>query len=195
MTPFRILRTLSLALILALAGSASGFAQKVPLAEPNKAPETLKVTLDVKGGKVPMESVFNGFGCTGGNQSIGISWTGVPKEAKSIAILMHDPDAPTGVGFFHWSVVDLPADTKGLAKGASPKSLPPGAIEGYTDFGSHGYGGPCPPPGKPHRYIFTVYAVKEAKLGVDASATGALLRFMLNGNSLALGRATATFGR
>jgi Raf kinase inhibitor-like YbhB/YbcL family protein len=165
------------------------------LSDPNKAPATLKVTLGNGSGTIPMDNVFNGFGCTGKNQSLAVSWSGAPANAQSFAIILHDPDAPTGVGFFHWSVFNLPKTTTSLAAGASSAGLPPGAMQGYTDFGMNGYGGPCPPPGAPHRYIATVYALDTAKLEAPAGATGALLRFMLGQHAVALGRATATFGR
>ncbi len=164
------------------------------LADPNPAPTTIKVTLPgLKDGVVDNAGVFGGFGCKGDNKSLAISWSNAPKDTKSFAVIVHDPDAPTGVGFFHWSVFNLPSTTTKLEQGASGKTA---GIEGYTDFGMSGYGGPCPPPGAPHRYIVTVYALKVPKLeGADQKSTGALLRFMLNQNTLALGRATATYGR
>ena len=183
------------ALVLFPVVATSVTAAELPLVEPNPAPETLKVTLGIKGDRIPNENVFKGFGCNGGNTSVAVSWSGAPKETKSFALIVHDPDAPTGVGFFHWSVFDIPANVTSLEEGASPGKLPKGAMEGYTDFGGHGYGGPCPPPGPAHRYIFTVYALKVPSLGMKANATGALLRFVLNGNSLALGRAVATYSR
>ena len=164
------------------------------LLDPNPAPATIKVSIGgLKDGAVDNASVFKGFGCAGDNKSLAVSWEGAPKDTKSFAVIVHDPDAPTGVGFFHWTVFNLPATTTKLDLGASGKT---GGVEGYTDFGMSAYGGPCPPPGAPHRYIVTVYALKVPKLdGADAKSTGALLRFMLNGNALALGRTTATYGR
>lgn len=168
------------------------------LVEPNPAPNTLKVTLGgLKDGAVDNASVFKGFGCSGENKSLAVSWEGAPKDAKSFAVIVHDPDAPTGVGFFHWTVFNLPATTTKLDLGASGAGIKAaGGVEGYTDFGMSAYGGPCPPPGAPHRYIVTVYALKVPKIdGADAKSTGAFLRFMLNQNTLALGRATGTYGR
>ncbi|MDP9036999.1 MAG: YbhB/YbcL family Raf kinase inhibitor-like protein [Myxococcota bacterium] len=165
------------------------------LLDPNPAPATIVVKLTTDGGRVPLQSVFNGFGCTGKNVSLGISWSGAPASTQSYAVILHDPDAPTGVGFFHWSVFNLPKGTTSLAPGASTGGLPAGAGQGYTDFGVSGYGGPCPPPGAPHRYIATVYALDVPKLDVGPGATGALLRFMLAQHTTALGRATATYGR
>ena len=165
------------------------------LLDPNPAPATIKVTFPgLKDNVVDNASVFKGFGCSGDNKSLPLHWEGVPMEAKSLAVIVHDPDAPTGVGFFHWSVFNLAPTTTGIERGGSEK-LPAGAVQGGTDFGMASYGGPCPPPGAPHRYIVTVYALKVAKLDLDAKATPALLRFMLRDNTLALGRATATYGR
>jgi Raf kinase inhibitor-like YbhB/YbcL family protein len=113
---------------------------------------------------------------------------------------VHDPDAPTGgAGFWHWLVVDIPAGSGFLAQGAGAadgKRLPPGARQINTDFGTPGYGGPCPPAGdKPHRYNFTVYALKVEKLELPANPTASLAGFTVNGNALAKAMFTGTFGR
>src|SRR5438105_15783798 len=107
------------------------------------------------GGKIADAQVYNSFGCKGGNVSPELSLNSAPAGTKSFAILMHDPDAPTGSGWWHWVVYNIPANVSSLPAGAGdPKKslLPSGALEGRTDFGEPGYGGPCPPPGKPHRY-------------------------------------------
>lgn len=175
---------------------ATTTAASATLREPTTAPDSITVTIGglEAGDRVPMESVFSGFGCTGQNRSLALSWTPV-EGAQSYAVIVHDPDAPTGVGFFHWIVVDLPAGTTSLPLGASGSAMPEGTVETYTDFGANGYGGPCPPPGAPHRYEVTVYAVDAPSLGVPPGATGALVRFMLRQHSVAIGRATATFGQ
>jgi len=143
--------------------------------------------------------VFNGFGCTGGNQSPELHWTAGPAGTKSYAITVYDPDAPTGSGWWHWVVYNLGADVHALAGGAgdmSGKQLPAGAAQGRTDFGTTGFGGACPPAGdKPHHYIFTVYALKQDKLDVPADATAALIGFMIHANQLAKASFTATYGR
>src|SRR5271154_4024614 len=138
---------------------------------------------DVKeGGTIADEQVFDSFGCAGKSISPALTWSGAPKDTKSFALNVYDPDAPTGSGFWHWVVFNIPADTTSLAKGAGdPKSAtaPKGAIESRTDFGVPGYGGPCPPKGdKPHRYIFTIYAVKGDKLEVPANPTAAVVGFV-----------------
>ncbi|MFQ5555857.1 MAG: YbhB/YbcL family Raf kinase inhibitor-like protein [Acidimicrobiia bacterium] len=128
-----------------------------------------------------------GFGCAGGNQSPHLSWSGAPEGTKSFAVTCYDPDAPTGSGFWHWLVVNLPADATELAAGAgSPGgAMPEGALQTRTDFGVPGWGGPCPPQGDhPHRYVFTVFAVREESLPVNADTSAAVVGFMLNFNTL-----------
>ena len=166
----------------------------VPLSESINAPRTIAVRSAefADGAAIPAANSFSGFGCAGQNTSPSLSWTGAPETARSFAIIAHDPDAPTGVGFFHWLVFDLPASTRELAAGAA---LPSGAIAGRTDFGSTAYGGPCPPPGSPHRYVFTVYALDVPSLGLTDPPSGALLRFMLAQHTVAYGRLTGTFQR
>jgi Raf kinase inhibitor-like YbhB/YbcL family protein len=166
------------------------------LIEPNTAPASLDVELPgLKGGVVQQESVFGGFGCTGENKSLAVSWSDVPDKTESFALIIHDPDAPTGVGFFHWTVFNIPKGTTSLPLGASQAGLPDGTVQGSTDFGTHNYGGPCPPPGGPHRYIVTVYALDVPKLELGPDTSGALLRFMLHKHTLALGRAIGTYER
>ena len=156
----------------------------------------LKITGFKDGDKLKIENVFNGFGCTGGNVSPEISWTNPPKGALSFVLTVYDPDAPTGSGWWHWVVYNIPATAKGVAVGAGAgKGLPEGTLQGRTDFGSAAYGGPCPPPGKPHRYIFTLTALKVAKLEVPADASAALIGFMTNANKLGQAKITLMYGR
>jgi Raf kinase inhibitor-like YbhB/YbcL family protein len=167
---------------------------------PASAEEFKLTSPDVaEGGSIAEAQVFNGFGCTGRNQSPALSWSGAPPGTRSFAITVYDPDAPTGSGWWHWLVVDLPASTTSLPAGAgdpSGKALPAGAIQIRTDFGKPGYGGSCPPKGdKPHRYIFTVFALKTDKLGVNADASGAMAGFMINANAIGKASLTATYGR
>jgi len=140
-----------------------------------------------------------GFGCAGNNQSPHLAWSEAPAGTKSFAITCFDPDAPTGSGFWHWLVVNIPPDVTELAADAgNPKApqLPRGALQTRTDFGTPGYGGPCPPAGdKPHRYIFTVYALKVDKIDVDAQSSAAMVGFMTQSNSLGKATFTATYGR
>jgi Raf kinase inhibitor-like YbhB/YbcL family protein len=143
--------------------------------------------------------VFNGFGCSGKNVSPALRWSGAPKGTKGYAVTVYDPDAPTGSGWWHWVVYNIPASATELAEGAGTgdgKGLPPGSAQGRTDFGAPGFGGACPPKGdKPHRYIFTVHALKTEKLDVPADATAALVGFMINANRLGQASFTAKYGR
>ena len=140
--------------------------------------------------------VLNTFGCSGGNQSPQLSWTRVPAGTQSFALTMFDPDAPTGSGWWHWIVVDIPVTATELPTGASGNQTKmAGSRETRTDFGRPGYGGPCPPPGAPHRYVFTVYALKVPKLDLDEQASGAMASFMIRQNSLASARFTARYAR
>jgi len=154
----------------------------------------------IKPGSMLTEAqVFKGFGCEGKNTSPALKWSGAPSGTKSYAVTVYDPDAPTGSGWWHWVVYNIPASTTELPEGAGAsdgKGLPAGAVQGRTDFGSAGFGGACPPKGdKPHRYIFTVHALKTDKIEVPADASAALVGFMLNANRLAKASFEARYGR
>jgi Raf kinase inhibitor-like YbhB/YbcL family protein len=149
---------------------------------------------------IAAQFVFNGFGCTGGNLSPALSWKNPPAGTKSFAVMLHDQDAPTGgAGFWHWVVVNLPANVTSLPQGAGAadgKNLPASARQINTDFGAPGYGGPCPPQGRePHRYTFTVYALKVDKLDLPTNATASFAGFMVNGNALGKASFVARYGR
>ncbi len=126
-----------------------------------------------------------------GNTSPHLKWSGAPEGTKSYAITCYDPDAPTGSGFWHWTVANIPADVSEIAAGGP---LPSGAVEGRTDFGEPGYGGAAPPPGHgPHRYIFTVFAVDTDTLDVTPDNSGAVFGFNLHFHTLARASITATY--
>lgn len=148
---------------------------------------------------IPQVHVFNGMGCTGKNASPALSWSNPPAGTMSYAVTVYDPDAPTGSGWWHWVIYNIPASVRSLAAGAGdPKgtTAPAGSVQGNTDFGAPGYGGPCPPPGdKPHRYIFTVHALKVAKLDLPSNATAAMVGFNLHANDLGQASLTALYGR
>jgi Raf kinase inhibitor-like YbhB/YbcL family protein len=168
---------------------------------------------DLAGGTFAPKFVLNGFGCSGQNISPALEWSNVPNGTKSLALQVFDPDAPSGSGFWHWAVYDIPPTVTGLAQGAGNDAtrLPTGAFGGTTDFldtgltgGNGNYGGPCPPQGDPpHRYIFTLYATAADKLeiagGVPKTGTAGLYGFVLNKgiDTALLGKAsfTAIFGR
>jgi len=154
---------------------------------PASAAFTLSSSDFSAGGKIAEAQVFNGFGCKGSNISPALSWKGAPEGTKSFALLVHDPDAPTGSGWWHWVVYNIPASTTSLPAGAGDPQknlLPQGAVQGRTDFGAPGYGGPCPPPGKPHRYYFRLYALKVPKLDLPADASAAMVGFSARSQSI-----------
>ena len=129
-----------------------------------------------------------------GNRSPQLSWSGAPEGTKSFAVTCYDPDAPTGSGFWHWTVANIPADVTELAEGASPAGLPRGAVEGRTDFGEPGFGGAAPPPGHgSHRYIFTVFAVDTERLDVTRENSGAVFGFNLHFHTLARASITGVY--
>ena len=159
---------------------------------------TLASTDISAGGRIADSQVFNGFGCKGGNVSPALAWSNPPAGTKSFALLMHDPDTPTGGGWWHWVVYNIPATLSSLPAGAGDplKSLlPAAAVQGRTDFGTPGYGGPCPPPGKPHHYYLRLYALKVAKLDVPPDATAAFIGFMVRKNSQATAELMGLYGR
>jgi Raf kinase inhibitor-like YbhB/YbcL family protein len=159
---------------------------------------TLKSTDVAAGGTIAAKHTFNGFGCSGQNVSPALTWGGAPNGTKSFALTMYDPDAPTGSGWWHWLVYNIPASATQLKAGAGTDAtaLPAGSVQGPTDFGKPGYGGPCPPQGdKPHHYIFTLYALKTDKLDIPAGATAAFVGFNIHGNMLGKATFTATYGR
>ena len=150
-------------------------------------------------GLMPQSFEFNGFGCSGENKSPALQWSGAPAETQSYAVTVYDPDAPTGSGWWHWMVVNIPPRTSRLAKDAGAMggaNLPKGASHVRIDYGFAAWGGPCPPPGdKPHRYVFTVHALKTDKLDIPGDATAALGGFMINANTIARASFTARYGR
>ena len=144
------------------------------------------------------DQVYSGFGCSGKNISPALTWTDAPRATKSFAVTVYDPDAPTGSGWWHWVVYNIPANVTELPAGAGNAGgkLPAGALQGHTDFGTSGFGGACPPAGdKPHRYIFTVYALKSEKISVPDEASAAMVGFMIHSNALAQASLTARYGR
>jgi len=205
--PYRIL-ALSAALAVS-AASLSGCGSS----EAQTPVFTLSST-DLASGTFANQFVLNGFGCAGGNVSPALQWSNVPAGTQSLSLQVYDPDAPTGSGFWHWGVYDIPPTETGLAQGAgnNPGTLPAGAYGGNTDFfdtgatgGNGNYGGPCPPVGDaPHHYIFTLYALDvpnvDTAAGIPRTGTAGLFGFALGRAGLGahvLGKATftATYGR
>ena len=181
--------------------SITAVAAILALSAPVLAGQGFRVTsTDVEQGKtLKSAQVFNGMGCTGANTSPALAWTGAPAGTKSFAVTIYDPDAPTGSGWWHWVVYNIPAATTSLATGAGDASknlLPAGAVQGNTDFGAPGYGGACPPPGdKAHHYFITVYALNVDKLDIPAGATAAYVGFNLHAHEVGKAVLTALYSR
>jgi Raf kinase inhibitor-like YbhB/YbcL family protein len=178
---------LALALLAAASGAAAGtFTLKSPQIEPNAT--------------IGQAQVFNGFGCAGDNVSPALTWSDPPAGTKSFALLVHDPDAPTGgAGWWHWVVIDIPPTVEALPTGAGAADgsrMVPGARQIVTDFGAPGWGGPCPPVGhKPHRYNFSLHALDVPRIEVPAGASAALVGYMVNAHSIGQAGLTGLYGR
>jgi Raf kinase inhibitor-like YbhB/YbcL family protein len=151
------------------------------------------------GATIQNEQVYRGFDCNGTNISPELRWSGAPNGTKSFAVTLYDPDAPTGSGWWHWVIFNIPATSTFLPRNAGDAKMglwPPGAVQVRTDYGAVGYGGPCPPRGdKAHRYVFTVFAVDVDKLPVDDSASPALVGFNLYAHTLKKTTLTGYYGR
>jgi Raf kinase inhibitor-like YbhB/YbcL family protein len=142
--------------------------------------------------------VANFMGYSGENKSPQLSWSGFPTATKSFAITVHDPDAPTGSGFWHWLAVNIPADVTDLATGAgstNPDELPDGVLQSRNDAGTVGYVGAAPPSGDlAHRYVHTVHALDVERLDVDANSSAAIVGFNLRFHTIARAQIVPVFG-
>lgn len=162
-------------LLVALYGLALGHAQ------------TFTLKSNEVSGQFTNRQLANGFGYTGENVSPQLSWDNAPAGTQYYAITMYDKDAPTGSGFWHWVVLNIPANTHALPANAgdiTKQLLPAGAVQSLTDMGKPGYVGAAPLPGAAHGYIITVYALK-AKLDLDEHTPPALAGLYLNMQSTA----------
>lgn len=172
------MKKMNLAVAIALLFTTTIFAQK-----------TFTLSSKSIGGQATKIQEFNGFGCSGDNASPQLSWSNAPEGTKSFAITMYDPDAPTGSGFWHWVVFDIPANVNDLVQNAGNVSLnlaPKGAIQSATDYGIKGFGGPCPPEGHGyHEYIITVFALKTDTLGLIDTINPAIVGFNLWNQTIA----------
>jgi hypothetical protein len=134
------------------------------------------------------------YTCQGSDISPPLQWTNAPANAKSFALICDDPDAPVGT-WVHWVAYDLPAGTSALPEDvAKTQSIAGNAKQGLNDFRRVGYGGPCPPPGKPHRYFFKLYALDEM-LNLKPGATKKDLLRAMEGHVLAEGQLMGTYQR
>lgn len=146
-------------------------------------------------GVLPLHHVHTGSG--GGNESPQLSWSGAPAGTKSYAITCYDPDAPTGCGWWHWQVVNIPADVTSLPTGAGAPDgalLPHSAVQFRNDYGDFGFGGAGPPPGDMHhRYFFVVHALDVEHLDLDPNTTNAVVGFHLTAHALARATLVASY--
>lgn len=172
------MKKISLLIITLVLFSNTSFSQK-----------TFTLTSTDLGGQITKSQEFNGFGCNGENKSPQLSWKNAPEGTKSFAVTMYDPDAPTGSGWWHWLVFDIPANANELVTNAGDLTLnlaPKGTIQSITDYGIKGFGGACPPEGHGlHKYEITVYALKTDKLGLDENTNAAIVGYYLSNNTLA----------
>jgi Raf kinase inhibitor-like YbhB/YbcL family protein len=146
--------------------------------------------------RLPDAQVLNAMGYNGANQSPHLAWKGAPEGTRSFVVTCYDPDAPTGSGWWYWVIANIPENASELPTGAGSTGgpLPGGALQTRTDFGSPGYGGAAPPPGRDHSYIFTVHALKVDKLDVGADASAAMVGFLTHMNSLGKAEIVTRFG-
>ena len=160
--------------------------------EPDLAASSAILTLSsssLQDDRVPKE-----FTCDGEDKSPLLDWTGTPSGTETFALTVTDPDAPGGT-FTHWVIYNLPANTSGLPEGVPKQGqLANGSRQGKTDFGRIGYGGPCPPAGKPHRYVFKMYAL-DTRVDVPAGASRSQVESAIQNHVLARGELTAQYGR
>lgn len=151
--------------------------------------DTFTLTSNDLGGQATKTQEFNSFGCSGNNQSPHLAWSNPPEGTKSFAVTMYDPDAPTGSGFWHWVVFDIPSNVNELVTNAGNTALnlaPDGAIQSVTNYGIKGFGGPCPPKGHGiHPYIITVYALETETLGLEDTENPAVVGFNLWNQTIA----------
>jgi len=191
------MRGLVLAVVMVLVSAGAAWADPSSPEASTRQGMVLSSSDIADGAVISNAQVFNGFGCTGENISPALSWDGVPEEAKSLALTVYDPDAPTGSGWWHWVVFNMPVETNALPAGASKSdTMPEGTVESMTDFGTPGYGGPCPPVGDaPHHYIFTLHALDVEKLDLGENTPAAQVGYFLNAHSVGKASFTGMYGR
>ncbi|WP_130866369.1 YbhB/YbcL family Raf kinase inhibitor-like protein [Acidipropionibacterium timonense] len=148
----------------------------------------MELSSSIEGTSIPLVHAHPGAG--GDNVLPALTWTPGPEGTRSYALTCYDPDAPTGSGFWHWIAVDIPADVTSIPEGGP---LPAQAREFVNDYQEHGYGGPNPPAGPAHRYVFTVHAMPVAHLEVPDDAAHVQVRFVIHTTRLDHASVTGTF--
>lgn len=175
--------------IAALSAGALLVAPALFLVAANEAKMEIKSPAFQNGAEIPRK-----FTCDGADVSPALGWQAAPANAKAFALIADDPDAPGGT-WVHWVIYDLPGDTKQLAEGVAPtETLANGAKQGLNDFRRVGYGGPCPPPGSPHRYFFKLYAL-DAPANLKPRATKRQLLDAMKGHVVAEAELVGRYGR
>lgn len=148
---------------------------------------------------LPLDCVHHAMGAGGRNISPELSWEHAPEGTKSFVLTMYDPDAPTGSGWWHWVVYNIPGSASRLPRGAGAAGgaeLPAGSRQGRTDFGTKEYGGAAPPPGHgPHRYVFTLFALNTDRLDVPEDASAAYVGFLVHFAKIGEAKLTALYER
>src|SRR3972149_3618997 len=182
MNRFKIILTLSV-LLLSFGGAMA-----------QKGGETMNFTISTSAFREG-ETIPRQYTCDGADLSPPLKWEGIPAETKGFAIIMDDPDAPVGT-FTHWVIYDIPADTNTLPEGlARNPDLPNGIKQGTTSFRRTGYGGPCPPPGRPHRYFFTIYALDIQTTGLGPKASKQDVENRIKGHTIGKAIVMGKYGR
>jgi len=147
---------------------------------------------------IPQKFLSHRRPCSGRDLSPEISWRSIPKQAKSFAFVVWDQDAPKQGGFYHWVLINIPPSVNTLPEGAGnvlTKRTPSGAVQLINDWGEPGYGGPCPPGGKPHHYHFKVYALTVDQLSMDQNTKTADAVAQITNSSLASSELVLVYGR
>jgi len=143
------------------------------------------------GGTLADAQVFNSWGHSGGNVSPQLSWSDFPEDTQSFAVTVYDPDAPTGAGFWHWLLWDVPSDVTSLEAGVDAGKI---GLQGRNDYGDNAFGGAGPPEGQTHRYVFAVHALNTALLGVGPDAPTGQIGFMITAHTIARAVIVASYG-
>lgn len=179
------------------------------MTDPTRPPLTFAFFPDVPNFDVTSDDIADGatlanaqvadfMGYSGENRSPQLSWSGFPDDTKSFAVTIHDPDAPTGSGFWHWQIVNIPSDVNELVGGASAlplDDLPTGVLQLRNDAGTRGYVGAAPPPGDvAHRYVTTVHALDVERLDVEVNSSAAIVGFNLRFHAIARAQMVPVFG-